>query len=87
MERESCAEIQINVNFWETLLLKIPLETLLRKREDTYPWVDSKGGDFIRINELDVFFFSGNEWMSFTDFEKKALWLCQTMNSTYLSIM
>jgi hypothetical protein len=56
MDRESCAEIQINVNFWETLLLKIPLETLLRKREDKYPRVASKGGDFIRINELDVFF-------------------------------
>lgn len=87
MDRESCAEIQISVNFFETLLLKIPLETLLSKREDTYPWVDYKGGDFIRINELDVFFFSGNEWMSFTDFEKKVLWLYQTMNSTYLSIM
>ena len=87
MDRKCCAEIQINVNFWETLLLKLPLETLLRKREVTYPRVASKGGDFIRINELDIFFFSGNEWMSFTDFKKKVLWLYQTMNSAYLSIM
>jgi hypothetical protein len=87
MGRESCAEIQINVNFWETLLLKIPLETLLRKREDTYRMVADKGGDFIGINETDVFFFSGNEWMSFTDFEKKVLYLYHTRNSAYLSIM
>jgi len=71
MYRESCAELQINVNFWENLLLKITLETLLRNREDTYPRVAAKGGDFIRINDPDVFFFSGNEWMSLTDFEKK----------------
>jgi len=87
MGRESCAEIQIHVNFWETLLLKILLETLLRKREDTYPRVAYKVGDFIGINELDVFFFSGNVWMSFTDFQKKVLCLYHTTNSAYLSIM
>jgi hypothetical protein len=58
MGRESCAEIQININFWETLLLKIPLETLQKEREYTNPRVASKDGDFIRINELDVFLSS-----------------------------
>ena len=52
-----------------------------------YPRVASKGGDFISINEVDVFFFPGYEWMSFTDFGMKVLWLYQTMNSAYLSVM
>jgi hypothetical protein len=75
------------VGFWETFLLKITLETLLRKREDTYPRVAYKGGDFIGINELDVFFFSGDEWMSFTDFKKKVLCLYHTTKSACISIM
>jgi hypothetical protein len=87
MKRGSCAEIQINVNFWETLLLKIPLETLLRKRDDMYPKVAYKGGDFIGLNELDVFFLFGNEWISFTDFEKKVLCMYHTKNSAQLSII
>jgi len=73
--------------FWETLLLKTAFESLLQKREDTYPRVASKGGDFIRINEVDVFFFCEYEWMSFTDLEMKALWLYQTKNSACLSII
>lgn len=58
MDSESCKEIQIHINFRGTLLLKIPLETLQKEREYTYLWIASKGGDCIRINELDVFLSS-----------------------------
>jgi hypothetical protein len=32
MDRGSCTEIQINVNFWETLFLKVPVKNLPKEK-------------------------------------------------------